>query len=86
LALGSHPYVLENGPELPEIPGPHADVGGEVLEGMYAEGCTSLRDARITTHTEQLGSPFPSDNEEINTKIQEGQEAGNRMGGGVRGY
>jgi hypothetical protein len=38
-ALGSHPYVPEDGP--------HAEGGGEVLEGMYAEGCTSLRDARI---------------------------------------
>jgi hypothetical protein len=22
-ALGSHPYILEDGPELPKVPGPH---------------------------------------------------------------
>jgi hypothetical protein len=47
-ALGAHPYILEDGPELPKVPGTHADDGGEVLEGMYAERCTSLRDARIS--------------------------------------
>jgi hypothetical protein len=46
-AAGSHPYVIEDGPELPKIPGPHTDEGGEVLEGMYTDGCTSLRDTRI---------------------------------------
>jgi hypothetical protein len=33
-ALGSHLYILENGPELPRVPGPHAEDGGGVLEGM----------------------------------------------------
>jgi hypothetical protein len=37
-SLGSHPYILEDGPQLPKEFGPHADPGGEVLEGMYAEG------------------------------------------------
>jgi hypothetical protein len=54
-ALGSHPYVLGNGPELPKVPGPHTDLVGEALKGMYAEGCTSLRDARIITRTGQSG-------------------------------
>jgi hypothetical protein len=54
-ALGSHPYILEDGPELPKVPEPHVDVGGEVLEVMYAEGCTSIRDVRITMRTRQSG-------------------------------
>jgi hypothetical protein len=47
-ALDSRPYVLEDGPELPKGPGHDADIGGEVREGMYAEGCTSLRGARMS--------------------------------------
>jgi hypothetical protein len=35
-ALGGHTYILEDGPELPKSSGPHADEGGEVLEGMNA--------------------------------------------------
>jgi hypothetical protein len=46
-ALGSHPYILEDGPELLKVPGPHADQRAEVLEGMYADRCTSFGDARI---------------------------------------
>jgi hypothetical protein len=57
-ALGSHPYVLEDGPELPKIPGRHADEGGEVLEVMYADGYTSIDQAGIQ------GISFPSDNED----------------------
>jgi hypothetical protein len=39
-----------------KVPGPHADVGGEVLDGMYAERCTSLRGARISGDIGQLAS------------------------------
>jgi hypothetical protein len=47
-ALGFHPYILEDGPELPKIPGPHKEEGGEVLEGMYAYSCTSIEESRIS--------------------------------------
>jgi hypothetical protein len=40
--LGTHQYVLEDGPELPKVPGTHAEKGGEVLEGIYTEDCTSI--------------------------------------------
>jgi hypothetical protein len=43
-----HPYILEDWPELPKVPGPHADAGGEVLEGIVAHGCTSPCDAKIS--------------------------------------
>jgi hypothetical protein len=33
VALSSHPYTLEDGPELPKVPGRHAEEGREVLEG-----------------------------------------------------
>jgi hypothetical protein len=33
-ALGSHRYILKDGPELPKESGPHEDLGGEVLEGI----------------------------------------------------
>jgi hypothetical protein len=46
-ALGSHTYILEDGPWLRAVSGPHADEGGEILEGMYAQGCTSIEDSRI---------------------------------------
>jgi hypothetical protein len=46
-ALGAHTHILEDGPELPRVLRPHAEVGGEVLEGTYTEGCSSLRDSRI---------------------------------------
>jgi hypothetical protein len=32
-ALSSHTYILEDGPELPKVPGPRADEGGKVLKG-----------------------------------------------------
>jgi hypothetical protein len=38
-ALGSHTYIA--------VSGPHADEGGEILEGMYAQGCTNIEDSRI---------------------------------------
>jgi hypothetical protein len=46
-ALGSHTYILEDEPWLIAVSGPHADEGGEILEGMYAQGCTSIEDSRI---------------------------------------
>jgi hypothetical protein len=39
-AMGSHPYVLKDGPEKPKAPGPRADEGGEVLEPTDADRCT----------------------------------------------
>jgi hypothetical protein len=39
--------ILEDGPELPKVPGPHADVRGMVLLNMDTEICASLRDSRI---------------------------------------
>jgi hypothetical protein len=46
-ATGSRPYILEDGPEFPRVSSPHADPGGEVLDGMYAERCTSIDQSRI---------------------------------------
>jgi hypothetical protein len=43
-ALDSDTYVLEDGPESPKTSGPHADEGGEVLERMYDDGCTSVEE------------------------------------------
>jgi hypothetical protein len=43
---GAYPLVLEDGPEIPEAPGPHAEEGGQVLQGVYADGCPSIMDAR----------------------------------------
>jgi hypothetical protein len=45
-AMRSHPNILEDGPELPKESGPRADVAGEVLEGTYSSGCTSIEDSR----------------------------------------
>jgi hypothetical protein len=33
-ALGSHTYILEDGPWLIAVSGPHADEGGEILEDL----------------------------------------------------
>jgi hypothetical protein len=41
-ALAAHFLVLENGPEIPKESGPHVDEGGQVLQGMRAEGCSSV--------------------------------------------
>jgi hypothetical protein len=46
-ALSAYTYILEDGPELPKSSGPHAEVGGEVLEGMYVQGCTSIEESRL---------------------------------------
>jgi hypothetical protein len=54
-ALGPHSYVLEDGSELPKTNEPHADKGGEVLEGMSAESCKSLRDAMILASSARAG-------------------------------
>jgi hypothetical protein len=37
-ALGAQTLICEDRPVLPKDPGPHAEKGGEVLEGMYAQG------------------------------------------------
>jgi hypothetical protein len=56
-ALGFHPYILEDGPEIPTVGGPHAEEGGEILEGMYAEGCTSIEDSRLHAQSGRAGMP-----------------------------
>jgi hypothetical protein len=64
-AIGAHSLVFEDGPEVPKVSGPHAEQGGETLEGMYADGCSSPRDSRIVERAGySTGSPFPSDNED----------------------
>jgi hypothetical protein len=40
VGLGSHTYILEDGPWLLAVSGPRADEGGEILEEMYAQGYT----------------------------------------------
>jgi hypothetical protein len=47
VAMGSHRYIMEDGPELPRVPGPHVEKGGEVLERMHADGYTTLEEAKI---------------------------------------
>jgi hypothetical protein len=46
-ALLAHAYILEDGSILPKEQLPHAQKGGNVLEGMYAQGCTTLDQAMI---------------------------------------
>jgi hypothetical protein len=46
-ALSSHKYILEDGPELPKVPGPNAEEGGKILEGMYVNRSTSLEELKI---------------------------------------
>jgi hypothetical protein len=46
-AVGSHTYILEDGPELAKSSGPHAEDRGEILEGMYAQGWMTIEDSRI---------------------------------------
>jgi hypothetical protein len=53
-ALSAHTLILEDGPELPKVPGPHAKKGGETLANMYTEECSSLQDSR--RHQERAGS------------------------------
>jgi hypothetical protein len=49
--LSSQPYILEDGPELPKVPGSHAEEGGEALEGMYTDGCTSIEESWIVVNS-----------------------------------
>jgi hypothetical protein len=37
--------------------GPHADEGGEILDGMYAQGCTIIEDSRIRGRSGRAGGP-----------------------------
>jgi hypothetical protein len=46
-ALSAHTLILEDRPELPKVPGRHAEEGREILEGMFIEGCASLAWLRI---------------------------------------
>jgi hypothetical protein len=46
-ALISHPLILEDGPVLAKESGPNAEPDSEILEDMYAQGCTSVENARI---------------------------------------
>jgi hypothetical protein len=39
--------ILEDGLELRKSYGPHAEEGGEILTGMYAQGCTTIEDSCI---------------------------------------
>jgi hypothetical protein len=54
-ALGSHTYILEDGPELSRVPGSPADEGGAVLEWMYANGCTTIEESRILGQSGRAG-------------------------------
>jgi hypothetical protein len=46
-ALGAHMYTLEDGPELPNGCGLGALEGGDILEGMYAQSCTTIEASRM---------------------------------------
>jgi hypothetical protein len=54
-ALGAHMYILDDGPELPKGFGPYAEEGGEVLEGMYAQGCTRIEEAKTQGRSGRAG-------------------------------
>jgi hypothetical protein len=54
-ALGSHTYILEDRPWLIAVSGPHADEGGKILEGMYAQGWTNIEDSRIRGRSGMAG-------------------------------
>jgi coproporphyrinogen III oxidase-like Fe-S oxidoreductase len=46
--LSAHGFICEDGTEFPKEKGQEAaQEGGETLEGMYAQGCESLEQARI---------------------------------------
>jgi hypothetical protein len=55
LTYGWRLLILEDGPWLIVVSGPHADEGGEILEGMYAQGCTSIEDSRIRARSGRAG-------------------------------
>jgi hypothetical protein len=59
-ALGAHTLILADCPVPPKESGPHAETGSDVLEGMCAQGCTTI-DSGISGSP---WSPFPSDNED----------------------
>jgi hypothetical protein len=62
-ALSAHEFICEDGLELPEEKEQEAaQEGGEVLEGMYAQGCKSLDQARIQMVP---GAPGTGEDEEI---------------------
>jgi hypothetical protein len=46
-ALGAHSLILENCPELPKEPGPHAEKGREVLQIVYVGGCSTFGVSKI---------------------------------------
>jgi hypothetical protein len=48
--------IREDGPWLLAVSGPHADEGGEILEGVYAQDCTSIEDSRIRGRSAMAGS------------------------------
>jgi hypothetical protein len=54
-ALGSHPATLEDRPEIPKVSGPHVEEGREVRWGMYADGCTSLEQSKISARSGRAG-------------------------------
>jgi hypothetical protein len=47
-AMSAYHFIHEDGPVFPKWPGPHAEEGGEVMEGMHALDCSSPRDSRIS--------------------------------------
>jgi hypothetical protein len=54
-AVGAHTCILDDGPEIPKSLGPHTEEGGEALEGMYAQGCTTIEDSRIRGRSGRAG-------------------------------
>jgi hypothetical protein len=56
-ALGAYTYILEDGPELPKSSGSHAEERGEILEGMYTQGCTMIEESRIRADSGRAGGP-----------------------------
>jgi hypothetical protein len=54
-AIDSHLYVFEDGPELAKVPGPHADEGGEVVEGT----CTPIMARRSIKQVSQGARSHP---------------------------
>jgi hypothetical protein len=54
-APGAHTYTFEEGPELPMSSGPGASEGGEVPEGIHAQGCTTIEESRIRGQSGRAG-------------------------------
>jgi hypothetical protein len=64
-AMSVPTFILEDGPVLRKEPGPHTKEGGEVLDGIYARNCSSLRDLRLSgraggLHTVSVTTPAPA--------------------------